>query len=465
MLLSESYRNRLRVLAGLLNEATSDEIHGKYYKDIPKDVFDQIISSDPTSRVDKRKMGIYSKWLLKLFKGGNLKLEDLYKATDYLTLFHNNKNTLKLRNKNIDINQYKSLPHLFDTVQKFRTGSKPDVENVEDETELLDNTYYLDSGEAEKVYEDNEWAIFVPKTLEASQFYGCASEWCTLFPREFDSYSSRGKLYILINKNNLNSDNLNRRLQFHFEEGQFMNLFDEHIDLLRFVANNPAVVKFFFKERENDIKFDDFKIINGIPFIIVSDWSYFSKCFKENRNSLSREFIQDVLDGDGFQYFEIYEDIDTSYAMYFVDDINDSNFKKIKEYLSEDKVEVNSLSELENLLKDGGADEILSAIKLAVNLAQEQANSDEAYETIRKAIFKHFEIIDYKWQGDKLIIKIPVHIASMAPFIVHKSFIEGFCNEENGGEYINVDRPYGGFNGDITSESFNDNLSYQLEDL
>jgi len=43
------------------------------------------VGADPTSTIDgKISMGKYSKWLLKLYIDGKLKLEDLYKVEEYV---------------------------------------------------------------------------------------------------------------------------------------------------------------------------------------------------------------------------------------------------------------------------------------------------------------------------------------------------------------------------------------------
>ena len=74
---------------GLIFEAaTIQDIYQKYYSNIPQDVFQQIISADPTYNTEKPdKMGKYGKWLLALYLKGNLKMEDLYKATQYIQMF------------------------------------------------------------------------------------------------------------------------------------------------------------------------------------------------------------------------------------------------------------------------------------------------------------------------------------------------------------------------------------------
>jgi hypothetical protein len=62
--------------------------------------------------------------------------------------------------------------------------------------------------------------------LKAAQFYSNNSQWCTRFPDNFANYTKTGNLFIIIDKYLLNSTNFDRRLQFHFEECQFMDIND-----------------------------------------------------------------------------------------------------------------------------------------------------------------------------------------------------------------------------------------------
>jgi hypothetical protein len=220
---------RMQELAGIILEAKMEDLYDKYFSDIPREDFDKIINTVPDiskERNDYKGMRVMSNWLINLYRKGSLKIEDLYKAKEYLTLYYRNINDL-LKNNNADIklDNYKDLPSLFNLVRDYKGSEKPD--SVEDEKELITNKYFLNNGQAEKIYEDSAWLVVSPKTLEASKFYGCTSEWCTLFPDMFNTYSSQGPLYIIIDKNNLNNTmNPNRRYQFHFESEQYMNMDD-----------------------------------------------------------------------------------------------------------------------------------------------------------------------------------------------------------------------------------------------
>jgi hypothetical protein len=205
-----------------LNESKVEDIYTKYYADIESETFTQIISADPTSIVKNGevvKMGSYSKWLLQLYKAKNLKLEDLDKATDYLATFDALKKRNRLSGREADILSFKSLPELFQTISEVGGTGKP----TEDESYLIEDRYFINNKEAEIEYEDDDYLIVIPRTLEASQFYGRDTEWCTLYPDNFERYSEDGTLYIIIDKRKLNTSDRKRRLQFHFEESQYMD--------------------------------------------------------------------------------------------------------------------------------------------------------------------------------------------------------------------------------------------------
>lgn len=211
--------------------ATLDEIYDKYYSNFDKDEFMEINKSDPTSKGGKRK-GKFLPWLLNLRKAGNLKLEDLYKANEYLEIFSKYRQKLKEN----DIMKINSLSELFDIV-------KPAIENKESD-ELKSKKALekeIKENESEKIYENDEVLILVPKTHRAACLYGSNTQWCTASKdsdRYFNQYSSEGPLYIVIDKVN------NEKYQFHAESEQYMDENDSEIeDLPDVLYDNPEALK------------------------------------------------------------------------------------------------------------------------------------------------------------------------------------------------------------------------------
>ena len=192
----------------------ASEIHQKYYSNIPDDCFVKIISADTvSSNLQKNKIGKYAKWLLNLYQRKCLKIEDLYKAKEYIAVFDKSAKMNKLAD--IDLNHYKSLPQMYMVI-------KPLIK-VKSKTERVQR---IKEKEARKLYEDDTFVVIHPLTRAASCLYGKGTQWCTAARRSncFYHYNFMGDLYIIINKRN------GKKYQFHPASENFMNEEDEPVD-------------------------------------------------------------------------------------------------------------------------------------------------------------------------------------------------------------------------------------------
>ncbi len=244
---------------------TIEEIYDKHYSYFPHDTFKEIINTDPTTKSNK--MGIYSKWLLNLFTSkstktekSNLakdiantlgyryvdlrKLEDLYKATDYLKLYHRFKHKLPIEQRNID--NIKSLPELAKLIEPFK----------DPEPELLSKS---ENKSAAFVKSFENFDLYSPKTYEQSRDLGRGTEWCTAADSEngkkmFKKYKTEGRLYILISKTNPKE-----KYQFHFESAQLVNILDNRINISEFMDTYPDIKKYFKTKLNNIFKYLNFK--------------------------------------------------------------------------------------------------------------------------------------------------------------------------------------------------------------
>ena len=177
-----------------------------------------------------------------------------------------------------DENSYKEKTHRQEVRQRQKERSHVDIDK-----------------DAEKVYEDSKWAIYIPKTYAASCKLGQGTSWCTA-STESDYYYNMykdeygGDYYIVISKSNPNE-----KYQFHFESGQFMDAKDVEIDIDKFFRNNPQVQKFFADLHKDAIKE---LIVDGKITIPVSE---FMELYRENyhsRDEIDADFIEAALNGD-----------------------------------------------------------------------------------------------------------------------------------------------------------------------
>ena len=281
----------------ILEAATIQDIYQKYYSNIPQDIFQEIISADPTYNTEKpNKMGKFGKWLLGIYLKGNLQTEDLYKATQYLSIFV--KFNGKIQQK--DIMKYKSLPELYTVVEPF-------ISNPDQAASKSEEVRKIKEG-AEKVYEDEKWMVIVPHTQEASCYYGKGTQWCTAATDSgnyFDNYNAEGLLYINILKGT------DTKYQFHFETGSYMDATDK--DILHPVAETIGLT-------ENLINFYKQKY-GKIAVIDLTTELYTNKL--ESITNLPNYYLYD--DTKIMKYNEQEQEFDIVYT------VND-NYKQIQDF-------------------------------------------------------------------------------------------------------------------------------------
>ena len=130
----------------------------------------------------------YLKWITKNWSPTDVEgLEVKHNLKEILLAvakFDNQSQRLKIK----DLNQYKNLDQLFDTLQELGQTARRTVEI---------------SDEVEKVYEDNRSVVVVPKTHKSSCYYGAGTKWCTASKdteSHFSTYKSGGELYYIIDK-------------------------------------------------------------------------------------------------------------------------------------------------------------------------------------------------------------------------------------------------------------------------
>lgn len=238
----------------LLKEITADDAYNKFYNNLfnkndtklDREIYNKIIQLDPTFNKEKDKLGIYTKWL---FRKDNVELlkktkeEDLYKLNDDLVFFNTakNKNLLPVDKK--DINKF-NINTLLDFAFSFKQNDVELMSKTDKEKEIKKDI---------KKYDLPNWTIIVPKTEEASCYYGKGTKWCTAatgYDNRFNQYYREGDLYILINK-----QDPSEKYQFHFEEAQFMDVLDRPIDLGDFFNENDDVYNFFTKIIGDDLEY------------------------------------------------------------------------------------------------------------------------------------------------------------------------------------------------------------------
>lgn len=239
-----------------LIEGDYNRTYNFYKKDIKKEIFDKIITSDPTTKVERGFVGKYSKWLLDRYIKKELNIEDLYKAKEYLELFNKVMNRLPINKR--DINKYKNLPELYKEIESYGNYKS----KGERKEEILKGKNNI-----EKVYEDSEWLCIIPNDRDSAIYWGKGTQWCTAVDNEnnlYDEYKKKGNLYIIINKKD---EDIKYQIQLESEE--YRDARDKSVSLSDLPEN--VIHAIFKKNGYNIFDFMYNKEFNFVEWAIEED--------------------------------------------------------------------------------------------------------------------------------------------------------------------------------------------------
>ena len=213
-------------IKNLITEIKVVDAYQQYYKDIPEDEFESIIVF---LQPDNDILLPETKWALGLRKKNSPRfMEDLYKLHNengdgYLDIFKRAKERRMIGGQQADLNRYKSIAELG------RFVSQLDMESIMGKTKgEISNAVNNAKDNAEFPYEDGSWKVIIPKSYEASCYWGNGTEWCTAYRGDdqwYNHYTEQGPLFINIHKTT------GQKYQFHFESSSFMDEYDESLEI------------------------------------------------------------------------------------------------------------------------------------------------------------------------------------------------------------------------------------------
>lgn len=197
----------------------------KAHPDMDEHEFFAMITADPTIVTNDRGSfcGRYCTWIGNQYVDSKIKVGDAPELRSALATYDKNKSHLK------PIKEVKDLDELIGLVKDLSDDFKP--------------TRCISKGEQglEKVYEDDEWTVYIPHTFEASRKIGGDTRWCTAASNgqeRFDYYTSKGPLYVNVRKSD------GAKFQFHFEAKQFMDKNDKQIKLNN-LGQSKEIINFY----------------------------------------------------------------------------------------------------------------------------------------------------------------------------------------------------------------------------
>ena len=287
---------------------------------IPKEIFFDLIKADPTSRLNnvefstanedelnKVKVGSYVTWLIKRYlnvtterQPGDLGyeqevkimrdrfMEDLYKVKENLEKFERFKGRLPIEKRNIEKLSVRELEEL---VSEFKL--EKNKFSAEEKEKSKTNFEYPGS---KIVFRGKNWTIVEIEgcnelAKDAACFFGGydlkpevgETHWCTSARGEYNRYyhyCKSGPLHVILPNQDVRYGDKTglpaNRYQFQFGSNQFMDKYDNPVDVIELLNGPMSELKNFFKPEfakgltsgsGTDLKIDDFKYGSVAKFV------------------------------------------------------------------------------------------------------------------------------------------------------------------------------------------------------
>jgi len=177
-------------LKTILLEGRVEDTYSKYIAagdaspQIEKIYYDEIVPGSASINPNHK----YLDWITKNWSPTDVEGDEITHNLKEILLAVSKFDTQNQRLKIKDLNQYKNIDQLFDTLQKLGQTARRTVEI---------------SDEVDRIYEDNRFVVVVPKTHKSSCYYGAGTKWCTASKdtdSHFSNYKTNGELYYIIDK-------------------------------------------------------------------------------------------------------------------------------------------------------------------------------------------------------------------------------------------------------------------------
>lgn len=246
----------------------------------PREVaFNFLVDCDPTPNKENLQwlLNLYKNQLISYSTGLYAQANGAINGNFYEDLFTTVKSSLDtftlLKKANVlsedkrDINKYPNYQTLNEIVLPYTMVDDGSSDNVHtlDPKELAciknhqlyvekSKEYDLELGRSELVFENKDWVIVITHDKPANVEFGKYTTWCTAGTRYgsmFDSYHGRGELFVLVKKGHGSKKAIKAdstvRLQFHFEDQQYMDAPDRSININDFLFKNTEIKNYFKK--------------------------------------------------------------------------------------------------------------------------------------------------------------------------------------------------------------------------
>jgi len=404
---------------------------------------------------DIKKAGKYTDWLVRLEDKRDINNTDYEKVTTYLIAFL--KNASKIDNMNIQ--SYKGLSELYNTVKKFMAG------------DVVIKQKYKDRKDTVKFQLTDKWVIYVPFSFEAERYYGAGTQWCTVGSfTYYQQYLEDSPLFILIN---LTDSEEKYQFQYNYSSlAEFRDGVDRlaenyveenYPEMYKLLTNN---IEEYYREvggawekalemlGEEALAESGFEKVGDKWYIDLDIDVYINAVSHDDNSSIN--YVIDILSGDGYQYFmDGYNGNSYTDFTNFDLTISENNKKTILEKMKaiDVKEEVkweDSYDNYEEALNDELYEEVKDALNFSLDSASERALEDASYNDIVSKLENYVSSIDY----EKLSVSVGLTTSEAIEYNLNGDLPEEWSFYLSDYPYANIDNVY-----------FNEDLEYRLSEI
>lgn len=211
----------MKFISILLGEGRKEDLRAKYVKSMDPEILDWILGISDLQDFNHK----YTDFVLKTLNKDSEDLDDDIDAVITMLKYFDKHNS-QLEKK--DINQYQSTSELFKVIRPLQEKEHQKV---------------MES-KVDRVYEDDQFVVVIPKSEEASCKYGAGTRWCTTSKKSghFGRYTSGSQLlFYIINKKNSKNGNYDK-VAVHYDDSgkdswwdtQDKSMNEREIDVFKF---------------------------------------------------------------------------------------------------------------------------------------------------------------------------------------------------------------------------------------
>ena len=183
----------------LINEISVKDAYAHYQDTIPEDVYKWWVVTIQGDNADNTQLDSDTKWVLKRYENEG---DSMFGKAEQIVNAINIFKRMRVRGMlppGITLEQCSSIDELI----AFTNSVNHDEVFARTQKEL-DRDIKAAKNDIDVVFENDEWYVLIPKSMEASIYWGSKTKWCTatktIENNRFEQYSENGPLYININK-------------------------------------------------------------------------------------------------------------------------------------------------------------------------------------------------------------------------------------------------------------------------